>query len=72
MRIAVAAASAFCDDEALIGLREVVDNLAGVVIRDNRAEGNLDFEILSVPATPIAAFAVSPTFCAKRVIVSKL
>src|SRR5262245_20144404 len=72
MCIAVTAASALGDDEALDRLREIVDDLVGVFIIDNGADGDLDFEIRSVMAAPVAAFAMTPALGAKDVIVSKL
>jgi hypothetical protein len=72
MRIAVAASPALRDETAFVRLREIVDHVAGFVVVDNCTDGDLDFEILSVAAVAIAAFAVPTPFSAERVVVSKL
>ena len=72
MRIAVAAPPALRDETAFVRLREIVEHLAGFVVVDNCTDGDLDFEILSIAAVAIAAFAVPTAFSSERVVVSKL
>ena len=68
MGVAVAAASALRDENPLTGFGEIVERLAGLVIEDNGADGDLDIEILAVSSMAIAAFAVASTFRTKRVV----
>jgi hypothetical protein len=56
--IAAATATAAGDDEALIGLGEVVDELAGVGVEEHGAYGNLEDGIFAVAAGAVGAHAV--------------
>ena len=45
--VAASAASAFGDDDGLVGAGEVVDQLAGVVVVEQRADGDLESRMLA-------------------------
>src|SRR5262249_19875744 len=66
--VAMTAASAFGDQHALVGFGEIVKRLTGFVIVYDRSNGDFDFEVLSVAAMAVAAFAVAAPLGAKSVI----
>jgi hypothetical protein len=45
-----------------------VEHLASLIVGDNRSDRYFDFEILAVPAVPIASFAVPATLSTEGVI----
>ena len=56
--VAAAAAAAFGDDEALVGLLEVVHQLAGFLVVERGADGNLQDDRVAVQAGAVGAHAV--------------
>src|SRR5258706_12072874 len=60
--IAAAAASSFRDQEAVAGLSEIVQQLAGVNIIDHRPNGHWQFDGLTFSSTAIAAFTMPSAF----------
>ena len=59
MLLAASAAPAARNDDALVGLREVVHQLAGLVVVDDGAHRNLQHDALALAAGPVGAFAVT-------------
>ena len=59
MLVAHAAGPALGDDEPLIGLTDVGDDLAGVMIGDNGAQGHRDDAISAISAVHLLAHAVA-------------
>jgi hypothetical protein len=62
MLVAPAAAAAFAEHERFIGAH-IRDNLVGLGVADQRAAGNLDYEILAVLAGTAGTLAVTPGRC---------
>ena len=56
--VAASAASAFGDDDALVGLCEVVDQLAGVLVVEGGADRDLQDDGVAVEAGAVGAHAV--------------
>src|SRR5579871_532012 len=57
-RIAATAASTASDHEGLIGLRELENFLAGLVVVDDGPDGNLEHYVAAVPPGLVGPFAV--------------
>ena len=71
MCVAVAAVAAFGDHDALIGLREVVQDFSGFVVVDDGAHWNFDFQVGAAVTATVAAFTVAAAFGAEHVIESE-
>ena len=56
--VAAPTASAVGDDDALVGMLEVVDELAGIVIEDEGADGDFEDDVVAVAAGAVGAHAV--------------
>ena len=56
--VAASAASAVCDDDALVGVLEVVDDVTGFFVDDEGADGNLEDDVVSVAAGAVGPHAV--------------
>ena len=56
--VATSAASAFGDDDALVGLREVVDEFAGFLVVKSGADGDLEGDGFSIESGAVGAQAV--------------
>ena len=63
--VAAAAAAALGDGDALVGLAEVVDELAGFRVEERGADGNLEGDVAAVEAGAVGAHAV---FAALRLV----
>ena len=71
MRVAMAAAAAFRNQDALTDLGEVVQHFARVGVVDNGAQGNGDIDVFAVFPVTIAALAMPAAIGAKYVIEAK-
>ena len=60
LSVPASAAAAACDDEALIGLREIVEALAGSVVVENCSYRNFKDDAFAFAAGALGAFAVAP------------
>src|SRR5260370_19008071 len=57
--VAAAASAATGDDDALVGMREIVDALAGIFVVENRAHWDLQHDVSTLGAGLVGAFAVT-------------
>lgn len=56
--VAATAATAVGDDDALVGMLEVVDEVAGIVVVDEGADGNFEDDVESVASGAVGTHAV--------------
>src|SRR5437867_4410949 len=68
VRIAVSAASAFCNQDALADLREVMEDLPSFLIVDHCAKRDGDLGVFTVPSVAIASFSMTSTPRTKYVV----
>src|ERR1700677_1402585 len=57
--VATASAAAFGDDDGLVGMSEIVDEFAGLVVVEESADGNLEGDGLTCVAGAVGAEAVA-------------
>ena len=62
MLVAAPAASAMRDENALPGFGKVCEGFAGIPIKDQRADGNLQNHVFAGMARAVGAFAVAAAF----------
>src|SRR5258706_4459411 len=57
--VAASATSAAADDDAVVGVREVVNHFAGFFVVQDRPDGNFQDDALTIAAGFLGAFAVA-------------